>query len=45
MAVIVKNSKLLNKYGLFQDNAAYISFVPMADRVENSIKVLHEFMK
>jgi hypothetical protein len=45
MSVIVKNSKLLNKYGLFTEEEAYISFVPMAENIDNSIKVLHEFMK
>jgi hypothetical protein len=45
MSVIVENSKLLNKYGVFTENEAYISFVPMAENIDNTVKVLHEFMK
>jgi hypothetical protein len=45
MSVIVKDSKLLNKYGVFTENEAYISFVPMAENIDNTVKVLHEFMK
>lgn len=45
MAVIVNNSSLLHKYGIFTEQAAYLSFVPMSENAENTVSVMYEFMK
>lgn len=36
----LKNSKILKKYNLFQNDTPYISFVPIVDNTENTLKHL-----
>lgn len=36
----LKNSKILKKYNLFQNDTPYISFVPIVDNTENTLKTL-----
>ena len=41
----LKNSKILKKYNLFQNDTPYISFVPIVDNTENTLKTLDILME
>ena len=41
----LKNSKILKKYNLFQYDTPYISFVPIVDNTENTLKTLDILME
>ena len=41
----LKNSKILKKYHLFQTDTPYISFVPIVDNTENTLKTLDILME
>lgn len=43
-AISLKNSSILKKYNLFQEETAYVAFVPMADNNDNTLRTLKEFM-
>lgn len=43
--ISLKNSKILKKYNLFQNDTPYISFVPIVDNTENTLKTLDVLMK
>ena len=43
--ISLKNSKILKKYNLFQNDTPYISFVPIVDNTENTLKTLDILME
>lgn len=43
--ISLKNSKILKKYNLFQNDTPYISFVPIVDNTENTLKALDILME
>ena len=43
--ISLKNSKILKKYNLFQNDTPYISFVPIIDNTENTLKTLDILME
>lgn len=43
--ISLKNSKILKKYNLFQNDTPYISFVPIIDNTENTLKTLYILME
>lgn len=43
--ISLKDSKILKKYNLFQNDTPYISFVPIVDNTENTLKTLDILME
>ena len=43
--ISLKNTKILKKYNLFQNDTPYISFVPIVDNTENTLKTLDILME
>lgn len=43
--ISLKNSKILKKYNLFQNDTPYVSFVPIVDNTENTLKTLNILME
>lgn len=43
--ISLKNSKILKKYNLFQNDTPYVSFVPIVDNTKNTLKTLNILME